>query len=304
MTTPIAARPTLAEWQRDLAAHALHGDAAAAARLRPTLAAGPVPAEEALEIHASTVHHALYSALRQRVPTVEALVGEDFLRELVRDFARQHPPHQPQLARWGKQLPVFVATHAGCAMLPYLAAVAAFDLALDEVALAPPGQWLRPQPLVAGLTIQRLHSLRVLATTYATDRLRDAVAAARDGDESALSGVSLEPGAYHYALWCAADAQVHCRAVSAGLAAFLAKLLGEVAANADADAYADAHADASAEAHANGKGSADGEAAVEAALQAALDATGTDEAEAGALFTNLLQELASLGGARLAATNV
>ena len=300
MTTPNAARPTLAEWQRDLAAHALHGDAAAAARLRPALAAGPVPVNEALEIHASTVHHALYSALRQRVPTVEALVAEDFLRDLVRDFARQHPPRQPQLARWGSGLPLFVATHAGCAALPYLGAVAAFDLALDEVALAPPGQWLPPQPLVAGLTLQRLDSLRVLATTYATDQLRDAVAAARDGDETALSGVSLEPGVYHYALWCAADAQVHCRAVSAGLAAFLTELLGEAAAKADADA----HADASAEAQADDKGSVDGEAAVEAALQAALDATSTDEAEAGALFTNLLQELASLGGARLAATNV
>lgn len=289
MTAPIAARPTLAEWQRDLAAHALHGDAAAAGRLRPALAAGPVPAEEALEIHASTVHHALYSALRQRVPTVEALVGEDFLRGLARDFARHHPPRLSQLALWGTEFPVFVATHAGCAGLPYLAAAAAFDLALDEVALAPPGLWLEPQPLVAGLTIQRLHSLRVLATAYATDRLRDAVAAARDGDESALSGVSLTPGAYHYALWCAADAQVQCRPVSAGLAAFLGALLGEAGADATVGVAAD--------------GNTHGEGAVEAALQAALDATGTDEAEAGALFTNLLQELAGLTAVRLAASN-
>lgn len=284
MTTPNAARPTLADWQRDLAAQALHGDTAAAARLRPAMAFGPVPVDEALEIHAATVHHALYSALRQRVPTVEVLVGEDFLRGLVRDFARQHPPHQPQLALWGAEFPAFVARHADCAALPYLAAVAAFDLALDEVALAQAGHWLEPQALVPGLTLQRLDSLRVFATTYATDQLRDAVSAAHGGDEGALSGVSLEPGAYHYALWCAADAQVHCRAVSAGLGVFLATLLAAAATKADAGM--------------------NDETSTEAALQAALDATGTSEAEAGVLFTNLLQELAGLGGARLAATHV
>jgi len=244
------------------------------------MAAGPVPVDEALEIHASTVHHALYSALRQRVPTVEALVGEDFLRGLARDFARQHPPRQPQLALWGAEFPAFVAKHAGCAVLPYLAAVAAFDLALDEVALAQAGHWLEPQPLVPGLTLQRLDSLRVFATTYATDQLRDAVAAARDGDEAALSGVSLTPGTYHYALWCAADAQVHCRAVSVGLGVLLATLLTKADVGMN------------------------DETSTEAALQAALDATATDEAEAGVLFTNLLQELASLGGVRLAAIHV
>ena len=285
MTTPTAARPTLADWQRDLAAQALHGDTVAAARLRPAMAAGPVPVDEALEIHAATVHHALYSALRQRVPTVEALVGEDFLRGLTRDFARQHPPRQPQLALWGAEFPAFIARHLDCAALPYLAAVAAFDLALDEVALAQAGNWLEPQPLVPGLTLQRLDSLRMFATTHATDQLRDAVSAARGGDEGALSGVSLEPGAYHYALWCAADAQVHCRAVSAGLGAFLAALLAE------ADTKADA-------------GTKNDDTSTEAALQAALEATGASEAEAGVLFTNLLQELAGLGGARLAATHV
>jgi len=286
-----APRPALTDWQRDLADYALHGKAAAATRLLAVFGHGPVPADEALEIHATTVHHALYSALRQRVPTVEALVGEDFLRELTRAFARHHPPRQPQLALWGTAFPAFVAVQASCVQLPYLAAVAAFDLALDEVALAQAGNWLEPLPLVAGLTLQWLDSLRIFSTPYATDQLRDAVAAARDGDEAALSAVSLAPAGYHYALWCAADTQVHCRTVSVGLAAFLENLLATFPA-----VSLPATKDGSDTRTTN---VADRANAVESALRAALAASGTHETEAGVLFTNLLQELAKLGAVRL-----
>lgn len=295
MTTPAAVRPTLADWQRDLAGHALHGDAAATARLRPALVAGPVPVDEALEIHASTVHHALYSALRQRIPTVEALVGEAFLRELTRAFARQHPPRHPQLALWGLALPEFIAGHAGCQDLPYLADAAAFDLALDEVALVEPGRWGERQPLVEGLALQTLDSLRVFSSTFAVDQLRDAVVAAQGGDDAALPAVSLAPGTNHYALWCAADAHVHCRAVSSGLAAFLAEWLAATKVRKDTGAPNETSLTAAAETDAD----AHADIAVESALQAALAATDTAETEASTLFTGLLQELAALGGVRL-----
>ena len=279
MSAP-APRPALADWQRDLADYALHGEAAAATRLLAVFGPGPVPAAEALEIHATTVHHALYSALRQRVPTVEALVGEAFLRELTREFARRHPPRQPQLARWGEALPAFVAGHAGCRALPYLADAVAFDLALDALALTDAGRWGEAQSLVEGLALQVLDSLRVFSSSFAVDQLRDAVLAAQGGDDTALQAVSLVPGAHHYVLWCAADAQVHCRAISAGLAAFLGTLLAATEASHTTEATEDV-------------------TALEAALQAALAATDTAETEASTLFTGLLQELAALGGVRL-----
>lgn len=278
MSAPAASRATLTDWQRDLADYALHGSAAAATRLFPALGSGPVDIREALDIHAATVHHALFSALRQRLPTVEGLVGEAFLRDLTREFARLHPPRQPRLAVWGTEFPAFVAGHERCATLPWLAAVAAFDLALDEVALAMAGRWLAPQVLTTGLSLQHVDSLRVVTVSHAADQLRDAVAAARDGDESLLSAVSLAPGRHHYAMWCGGDAQVHCRKLDPGSAAFLSVLL------AAADAAA-------------------GESVVEAALQAALEATGTAAADAGALFTGLLQELATLGAVRLDRTS-
>lgn len=290
MNASSAVRPALANWQRDLADYALHGEAAAATRLLAVFGPGPVPAAEALEIHATTVHHALYSALRQRVPTVEALVGEAFLRELTREFARCHPPRQPQLALWGEALPAFIAGHAGCRALPYLVDTAAFDLALDEVALTEAGRWGEAQSLVEGLALQVLDSLRVFSSRFAVDQLRDAVLAAQGGDDTALQAVSLLPGAHLYALWCAADAQVHCRAISAGLAAFLGTLLPATPAGNSIGPND----------HTNPINGPTNEAtALESALQAALSSTGTLETEAAALFTGLVQELAGLGGVRL-----
>ena len=281
------ARPALADWQRDLVLSSLHGDPAAAARLQSALVAGPVPAAEALEIHARTVHHALYSALRQRVPTVEALVGEDFMRELTRAFARQDPPRQPQLALWGDEFPAFIVGHAGCQSLPNLADVAAFDLALDEVALARAGCWLEPWQLTENLRLQCLDSLRIFAANYPVDLLRDAVAEAKEGDATALESFRWVTGDHHYALWCAADSQVHCRAVSAGLAAFMVALLANYAAAASGQREED------------GGLESNEEVVVENALQSALAATGTADEGAATLFTQVLQELAGMGGASL-----
>jgi hypothetical protein len=161
-----------------------------------------------------------------------------------------------------------------------LADAAAFDLALDAVALTEAGRWGEAQSLVEGLALQVLDSLRVFSSSFAVDQLRDAVLAAQGGDDTALQAVSLVPGAHHYVLWCAADAQVHCRAISAGLAAFLGTLLAATEASHTTEATEDV-------------------TALEAALQAALAATDTAETEASTLFTGLLQELAALGGVRL-----
>ena len=260
-------RPGLAEWQRDLAAVALHDDVAAAARLVPWLASSPVPAAAALRIHAEAVHQGLQTALAQRVPTVKALVGEDFFAELVRGYARRHPPQQPQLALWGAALPAFIRLDAGCQGLPYLADAAAFDLALDAAALAAPGEWRPPVELAPGWQFQALQSLRVFTADYAVDQLREAVVAAMAGDATVLESLRMERGSHHWALWCAANAEIRCRTLSAGAATFLGVLLGSPA--------------------------------EVAAAAAALVTTTTPAKDATAMLTALLQELATLPAVKL-----
>ena len=127
---------SLAQWQSDLSAFALHGAADAAARLLPHLKNSPVSAEAALAVHAACVHSALRSALAQRVPTVVALVGEAFFATMAESYARAHPPTAPQLSGWGESLPVFIAAMPGLAVLRCRHAV---DRLRDAVAEATSG---------------------------------------------------------------------------------------------------------------------------------------------------------------------
>ena len=192
----------LAQCQADLAAYALHEDGAAHERLLAASASTPVPSAMALQVHVSCVHAALRAALAQRVPTVVALVGEEFFTWLARDFSRNHPPTAPQLSCWGENLPDFLRSHPQCQSLPWLGDVAAFDLAIDRVAWTDPATDLQ-------------QGVRLLPLQYAVDELRDAVAAALAGDDTALANVDLTPAPRTFRLWCAEDATVRCRRVTA-----------------------------------------------------------------------------------------
>ena len=192
---------TLSRWQADLSAYALHEDPEARVRLLAQLAQTPVPGDAALQVHVACVHAGLRAALAQRVPTVVALVGEDFFALLAREYARTHPPTAPALSCWGEELPSFLAAREDCAALPWLADVATFDLALDRVAWADPAD-----PDDPGRT-------RVLSLHHAVDHLREAVAAALEGDDSALARVDLTPAPRHFLLWCSEEAMVRCRAI-------------------------------------------------------------------------------------------
>lgn len=254
----------LVRWQADMALAALQGDGPARERLLAQLENGPLPLLEVLELHAVTVHHALHAALAQRVPTLVALVGAESFRGMARVFAQQHPPSEPQLAQWGAALPAFIAAYPDYARLAYLPEVAAFDLALDAVAMAVPGRWSSPVTLTGELQLQWTDSLQCLQAQYPVDLLREAVSAEHAGDDGALARVELLVAPRDYALWCSIDATVQCQPVSAVAAAFLTGLMA----------------------------SAEVEQALAAALAAA--APGEMPAAAPAVFANLLRELQTL----------
>ena len=221
---------SLAQWQSDLSAFALHGAADASARLLPHLKNSPVSAEAALAVHAACVHSALRSALAQRVPTVVALVGEAFFATMAESYARAHPPRAPQLSGWGESLPVFIAAMPACAAYPWLADMVAFDLALDRVAWADPEDTGPALQLTPELALVASPGLAVLRCRHAVDRLRDAVAEATSGNEAALAAELLEAAPRCYVFWCAEDAAVRCREINEALAEVLETLFLSAAA--------------------------------------------------------------------------
>jgi Putative DNA-binding domain len=83
--------------------------------------------------------NATASALRSMqtaYPVIAQLIGDDAFEHLARDFWAQHPPTHGDLAQWGKELPVFIASISQLEAEPYLSDVATVEWALHTAATA------------------------------------------------------------------------------------------------------------------------------------------------------------------------
>jgi hypothetical protein len=192
---------------------------------------GLIAADAALGVHRNTIMSGLTNALRLTYPTVDWLVGADFFDQTALAYARIHPPAKAQLSDYGQQFPVFLEGYAPAAELPYLADVARFDLAVDQVAALSIGGSTISVDLDEGVTLRLEGSLRVLRLRYPADRLRDA----RDDDDQSLEDLDMSPRDYAYALW-RGEAGASVRAVPAGVAAFLDAVLACASAQDGLDA--------------------------------------------------------------------
>jgi hypothetical protein len=114
----------------DLAAYQ---DAFAAALLADEAEASPFPMVERLRrqpgfaVYRNTVMKGCIDALQANYPTVERLVGEEWLRAAAGVFARGQFPSQPSLLLYGEEFPAFLAAFEPARKIPYLAAVARVD---------------------------------------------------------------------------------------------------------------------------------------------------------------------------------
>ena len=87
--------------------------------------------EARLAIHRHHIARSLAKALAGTFPTVQALVGADFFRQIAGAFVAQHLPTQPVLAEYGSDFAGFLATEEAMHGLSYLADVARLDWALN-----------------------------------------------------------------------------------------------------------------------------------------------------------------------------
>ena len=118
------------------AAAALHQSSFAAALLDPAMPCpaglvawnGSDPAAR-LAVYRNNVVSSLIDALAETFPVVHELVGEEFFRAMAALFVRQAPPRSRILAHYGEALPAFIARFEPARSLPYLADVAALELA-------------------------------------------------------------------------------------------------------------------------------------------------------------------------------
>lgn len=101
-------------------------------------------------VYRNNVQHGLISALKQRFPVIERLVGGDFFTAMARVFAAQHPPKTPVLIDWGDVFPAFLEGFPPVAKLPYLPDVARLELARGRSYHAPDARVADPSALMVG----------------------------------------------------------------------------------------------------------------------------------------------------------
>jgi hypothetical protein len=124
-------------------------------------------------VHRNTIMVGLVEVLEQRFPVTRRLVGDDFFRAMARTFAASHMPRSPLLLHYGDELPAFVATFNPARSVPYLADVAALEVAWSYAYHAPEADPLTCDAMrsvsldaLIGSTLTLHPSLRRLRSSY------------------------------------------------------------------------------------------------------------------------------------------
>lgn len=120
--------------------HALLADLFDPSGTRSVDAIRPVPGRAAcaaLAIYRDSVIGAMSAALAAAYPVCQALVGAGFFRRMAASYIERHPSTQPDLDRYGAQLPEFIEAYEAAAGLGYLADVARLEWAWQCAFYAP-----------------------------------------------------------------------------------------------------------------------------------------------------------------------
>jgi len=80
-------------------------------------------------VYRNNVAAGLVSALAERFPVVQRLVGEEFFRAMARAYVTQEPPRSPVLLQYGATFGTFVDGFAPAAAIAYLGDVARLEFA-------------------------------------------------------------------------------------------------------------------------------------------------------------------------------
>src|SRR5919108_3746086 len=74
----------------------------------PVAGAARQTSDRRFAVYRNNVVASLTSALAERFPVVQRLVGEEFFRAMARAYVTQEPPRSPVLLHYGATFPAFV----------------------------------------------------------------------------------------------------------------------------------------------------------------------------------------------------
>lgn len=123
--------------------------------LRPAPQLQGLDGHAAFAVYRNTVLAGCVDALRANFPSVETLVGADWMQEVASAYAHQSPPDDARLIHYGTTFPAFLEQMQSAHGLPYLADVARLDCHWCQVFSADDGPYLALADL-AGMTASDL----------------------------------------------------------------------------------------------------------------------------------------------------
>lgn len=124
--------PSLADMQAHLRHTVVTGDAS---DVLPLLIGG-IDVEKRLAIHRRHYETSLVTALAEKFPATEWLIGTPRITEAARSFVHEHPPCAPCIAEYGSAFPEWLSTCAANEGLPYLGAFAELEWDIGQVSVA------------------------------------------------------------------------------------------------------------------------------------------------------------------------
>jgi Putative DNA-binding domain len=182
--------PSLADVQADVCRALTSGDATA---LGFVLVGGRHP-EGRLAIHQRHHEASLVTALLEKFPAMEWLIGSALMTQFASAFVRAHPPVRPCIAEYGFQFPIFLGAQDAAGTAPYLQQFSELEWHVGQVSIAisePALAWSQIACVGAGalpeVKVRLQPGLRYLQATWAIDDLLKVYLAGSAPDRFALA---------------------------------------------------------------------------------------------------------------------
>lgn len=96
-------------------------------RLRGLRAPAPADGQRRLDVHRNNAMVSLIDALAATFPVTQALVGDEFFRDMARERVLADPPRSPIVFRHGEGFAEFIDGYAPAATVPYLGDMARLE---------------------------------------------------------------------------------------------------------------------------------------------------------------------------------
>lgn len=141
---------------------------------------GDIPLSKRLKIYRNNIVGSMSDMMLATFPTLEKLVGKEFLEGMARSFILAQPPKQGGLNLYGIGFAEFIEGFEPAKGLPYLPDIARFELAMNAAYYAKDDEALAAEDLASvapeqlGALVLRLRdSVHLLASDYPVTAIRD-----------------------------------------------------------------------------------------------------------------------------------